>query len=401
MIMKPLLIALALLLSGCSRQQPPTVTAAGVPAKAEVASEVTMPPQVQRESGVVTAVVTRQAVPETVRSTARITNDENLTWRVGSLSEGRIVRIHANQGDTVTKNQVLAELHSHDIHESRAEYKKAKASLARAKGVVEFSTRVRDRAKRLYDLKAGSLEQLERAETELQNAKTDVTNAVVELERTEHHLTEVLGIPAEETDVPPSPDGEDNDLIPVRSPASGVVLLRNVTPGTVTTASTDFFLVSDLSRLWAIAEVNEEFLGKLRVGMPVRVFVQAYGQEAFLGRIGKLGETLDPATRTVKVRVDLANPRGRLKPEMYATTEIQIGAAEPVAVVPSEAVQEIRGQTSVFVKQGEDRFLVRPVRLGRSIDNAVEVLSGLEPGETIAVRATFVLKSEFLKSSMN
>lgn len=398
--MRYLSIVLAVILCACSRNQPQPVTAAATPAKTEVPDFVVIPAQVQKESGVVTQAVLKQAVPEAVRSTARITNDENQTWRVGSLSEGRIVRIHANQGDMVRKDQVLAELHSHDIHESRAEYKKAKADLARYKGVVEFSTRVRDRAKRLYNLKAGSLEQLERVETELQNAKTDVTNAVVELERTEHHLTEVLGIPAEESDLPPSPDGEDNDLIPVRSPASGVVLARNVTPGTVTTASMDFFLVSDLSKLWAIAEVNEEFLGKLRVGMPVRIFVQAYGQEPFLGRIGRLGETLDPATRTVKVRVELANPKGRLKPEMYATTEIQIGGAEPAAVVPSEAVQEVRGQPSVFVKQGEDRFQVRPVRLGRSIDNAVEVLSGVTPGEIIAVRATFILKSEFLKSSM-
>ena len=115
------------MLCSCSRNQPQPVTAASAPAKAEAQDFVVMAAQVQKESGVVTQMVTRQTVPETIRSTARITNDENQTWRVGSLSEGRVIRIHANQGDAVQKNQVLAELHSHDIHESRAEYKKAKA----------------------------------------------------------------------------------------------------------------------------------------------------------------------------------------------------------------------------------------------------------------------------------
>jgi RND family efflux transporter MFP subunit len=160
------------------------------------------------------------------------------------------------------------------------------------------------------------------------------------------------------------------------------------------------FLVSDLGKLWAIAEVQEEFLGKLRVGMPVRVFVQAYPQTPFAGRIGKLGETLDPATRTVKVRVDIPNPDGRLKPEMYANTEIEIGRTDPVVVVPAEAIQDARGQAVVFVQVAEDQFEARPVVTGRTLDGATEVLSGVQPGERIAVRATFILKSEFLKAAL-
>ncbi len=88
----------------------------------------------------------RTSSAEVVRSTARLTNNENDTWRVGAVAEGRIVRILANQGDVVKKNQLLAEMHSHDIHEARAEYKKAKAELARDKGVVEYARNQRDRA---------------------------------------------------------------------------------------------------------------------------------------------------------------------------------------------------------------------------------------------------------------
>ncbi len=256
-------------------------------------------------------------------------------------------------------------------------------------------------APRLYDLKAGSLAILEQKETELRNAETDVRNAEVEIERTVRHLVEVLHVPVEESDVPPpSPDGEDNDLIPVKAPAGGVVLSRNVTPGTVVNPASDMFLISDLTSLWAIAEVSEEYLGKLRLGMPAKVFVQAYPNEPFLGRIGKLGEVLNPSTRTIQVRVELSNSRGRLKPEMYATTEIQIGSGTPGLVIPSEAVQEVRSQSVVFVKTAADRFEVRPVRAGRTLDNSFEILSGLTAGEEIAVQSAFILKSEFLKASL-
>jgi cobalt-zinc-cadmium efflux system membrane fusion protein len=337
-------------------------------------------------------------MPEVVRSTARLTNDENRTWRVGSISEGRIVSIFANVGDYVKEDQVLARMHSHDIHESRAEYQKAMAELARRKGLVDYNQRLRDRAKRLYDLKAGSLEQVERADTELHNAQTDVKNAEVEVERTRSHITEVLGLTMDEMGRAPT---EEEDLIPVRAPANGVVLTRNVTPGTVVTASTDQFLITDLSRLWAIAEVNEEHLDKLRVGMPVRIFVQAYGTEPFVGRIGKIGDVLDPATRTVKVRVELTNSKGRLKLEMYASTEIEVGSSNPVLAVPPESVQDVHGQSSIFVKVARDRFEVRPVRVGSTLEHHdMEISGNVKPGEEVVTNAAFILKSEFMKATL-
>jgi len=340
-------------------------------------------------------------MPEVVRATARLTNDENHTWRVGAVAEGRIERVQANPGDVVQKGQLLAQMHSHDIHESRALYKKAKADQARAEGVEKYQTGVRDRAKRLLDLRAGSVAQLEQTETELKNSQTEVHNAETEVERTRAHLTEVLGIPAEESEVPAGPNGDDNDLIPVKAPANGVVLTRNVTLGTVVNTSTDLFVLTDLSTLWAIAEVNEEYLSKLRIGMPVKIFVQAYPNQAFQGRIGKLGEVLDPGTRTIKVRIDLPNPQGRLKPEMYADAELEIGRGGSALMLPSEAIQDLRGQSVVFVRIAPDRFEMRPVRTGKTVEESMEVLSGLQPGDNVVVKSAFILKSEFMKESLS
>lgn len=391
--------AFVCLLAGCGRKTvSESVETAAAPAMQQTA--VAIAPDAQRESGIATETVHKRPVPETLRAPARLTNDENRTWRVGAIAEGRIVYIRANVGDPVSAGQILALMHSHDVHESRALYKKAKADLARAKGVAEYARRQRERAQRLLDLKAGSVAQLEQKDTELRNAETEVDNAATELERTRTHLEEVLGIPAEESSAPGTGKEEDDDLIPIRAPAAGIVLARNVTPGTVVNPASDLFLVSDLSNLWAIAQISEEYLGRLRTGMPVRIFVQAYGEEAFSGRIGKLGDLLDPNTRTIQVRIDLANPRSRLKPEMYAAAEVELGAGGSAVVIPTEAVQEVRGQTVVFVKTAAAAFTVRPVTLGRTIDRSYEITAGLEDGETIATRSTFILKSEFLKASM-
>lgn len=402
-----ILVGAAVLLASCGNDlveankvdanKPVTET----PVAAKTANSVTFSAELQASSGVAVTTVSEKTLPELVHATARLTADENHTWRVGAVAEGRIEHVQANPGDVVKKGQLLAQMHSHDIHESRALYKRAKADLARAEGTAKYQEGVRDRAKRLLDLRAGSVAQLEQAETAFKNSQTDVRNAGFEVDRTEAHLTEVLGIPAEETDIPRGPDGADNDFIPVKAPADGVVLARNVTLGTVVTPSNDLFVLTDLSTLWAIAEVNEEFLGTLRIGMPVNVSVQAYPGQPFQGRISKVGEELDPNTRTIKVRIDLSNPKGRLKPEMYADAEIQVGRGGPALTLPSEAVQDLRGESVVFVRVAADRFEVRPVRTGKTMNGAIEITAGLRTGDEVVTHSAFILKSEFLKASMS
>ncbi len=398
--MRALLVACVLLWAGCSRPRP-SGTVAEATASKTPARWVLLSAQAQREAGIATAPVRLVSVPLTLEAAGRITPDENRTWRVGAVTEGRIVSVSAAVGDRVAQDQVLARMHSHDIHESRAAYRKALAEVARLRSAEAYARRVRDRARRLYELKAGSLEQLEHAETELRNAQAELANAETDLDRARRHLVEFLQIPA---DVPePAPRAEahrEEDLIPIKSPANGIVLARNVTPGTVVNPSTDLFVISDLSSLWMIATLAEEHLGRLKPGLPVWVTVQAYPGRRFEGRIARLGEQLDPTTRTVQVRVALPNRDGLLKPEMYARAEILLGRSAPALFVPQEAVQEIEGQTAVFVRTAPERFEPRPVRTGRAAGADVEIASGLRPGEVVAVRGSYILKSELLKAAL-
>ena len=400
--MRALLLIPILVLAGCGSQpQPGAVQAEAAPAKEPAGpNAVDLPLAAQKEVGIVVVQVESRAVSESLRVTARITADDNRSFHVGAITDGRVVKVFANVGDHVEKGQILARMHSHDIHEALAEYERSLAEQSRAKAAEDYARTVRDRAKRLYELKAGSLAQVEEAEVNLRNASTAYSNAGVDVERVRRHLEEFLGIPADVAHHEHGPAEDDAHLIPVRAPAGGTILARLVSPGTVVTASSDMFEISDLSRLWVMAEVNEESLASVKPGMPARVYVQAYGEKAFPGRVGRVGDKLDPATRTVPVRVEVNNQAKLLKPEMYATVELETGRSAPSLFVSNEAFQELRGQPVVFVRTGDSRFEARPVQTGRAANEGHFITAGLRAGDWVVTRGSFILKSEFLKASM-
>ena len=381
-------------LTSCSKNQDAATPAK--PAKAD-SGEVLLPAAEQQDAGVEVRPVEVRSIPETLHVTGRLALNENHTWRVGAVTDGRIMEVSANPGDIVASGEVLARMHSHEIHEARAMYRKALADLSSAKQNEAYATKVRDREKRLYEMKAASMAQVENAETMLKAAQTASMNAEAEVERTRKHLVDFLEV---------SPEGNasssaDADLIPIKSPAYGVVLSRTVTPGTVVQSSTEAFVLSDLSTLWMIAAVNEEYLPKLRVGMPVQVFVRAYGDQGFPASVEHIGEVLDPTTRTVMVRIEIPNAAKKLKPEMYAIGDVDLGGSKPGVFIPESAPQEVNGQKSVFVRVSPDRFRVRPIESGRTIEGALQVTRGLNAGDEVVTRGSFVLKSQLLKSSLS
>jgi multidrug efflux pump subunit AcrA (membrane-fusion protein) len=388
-----LLAAIALTLLSCSKDKQVTTPASSKPSAPS--NEVLMSAGEQQQAGVRVAPVELRSVPQVLHVTGRLALNENRTWRVGAVTDGRVVTVLANPGDTVRSGQVLARMHSHEIHESRAMYRKALADLSSTKQNEAYAQKVRDREKRLYELRAASPAQVESAETVLKAAQTATANAEVEVDRTRRHLVEFLDVALQDR------DNEDGDLVPIRAPSAGVVLSRTVTPGTVLQPSTEAFVLSDLSSLWMIAAVSEEYLPKLRPGMQVQVFVRAYGNEPFQATIEHIGEVLDPTTRTVLVRIKLPNSGNKLKPEMYAIGDIALGGSEKGVFIPESAPQEVNGQKSVFVRTKADRFEVRPIEPGRTIEGALQVKSGLKEGDEVVTQGSFVLKSQLLKSSLS
>jgi cobalt-zinc-cadmium efflux system membrane fusion protein len=214
-------------------------------------------------------------------------------------------------GDFVKASQVVARMHSHEVHDSRANRRQALSELARTKVLAEQAMRVRDRTRRLFDLKAASREQLEAADTQYQNARLSVDTADAEADKTKMHLTEFLEVEVHDDPRQESTD-PDADTIPIRTPETGTVIECLANVGSVLSAGNPIVTVSDLSSLWLIASVNEAEadLSSIHPGQPVQVSVRAYPERSFRGRVFRLGERLDPQTRTLQVRVVVANSQG-------------------------------------------------------------------------------------------
>jgi cobalt-zinc-cadmium efflux system membrane fusion protein len=307
----------------------------------------------------------------------------------------------AQVGDRVRDRQVLARLHSHDVHDGWAGYRKALAERRRAENQRAFAIEAHERAKRLFVDKAVSLQEVQRAEVDrvaaiqgVDVAQAEVLRAVEELE----HLGIDVSPDATTTDDALRVRDNANEQIPIRSPIGGVVLERLVTPGTTVTPGTPLFVVSDLSTLWAVAEIDEALLPRVKAGRRVDVSVAAYPGETFPGIITFVADLVNPKTRRITVRCTVPNAGGRLKPEMFATVALGEGDPKPVLVIPAAAIQSIDGQSVVFVEQQRGRFVPRPITTGATADGKVDVTAGLNAGDRVAVGGSFALKSELLKA---
>lgn len=141
------------------------------------------------------------------------------------------------------------------------------------------------------------------------------------------------------------------------------------------------------------AQVFEKDLGQVRVGQEASIRVEAYPQERFIGKVITIGDAIDPQTRTAAVRCDVANPRGLLKLEMFATVELPTAVMRAALTVPADAVQNYEGKPSVFVRTSSSHFIVRPVDVGRVVGATAEVTRGVQAGEAVVTRGAFQVKS--------
>jgi len=325
-----------------------------------------------------------------IEVTGQVAINEERSVRVGSLFTGRILEVPVRTGDRVRKGQPLAKMHTHEVHEAQAEYAKALAELNQRKKQAEYAKTLLDRAERLYQAKALSLNELERAKLEFNTAREEVARAEAERERAIGHR-EHLGLP----------DNLDYDQpVIVRAPAPGIVIKREITPGASVNPGDNLFFISDLSSVWVIAQAPEKNLPALKIGAQVQIKVAAYSNESFTGRITRIGEMLNPETRTVEVRSVVDNRSGKLKPEMFATISLAGDGKRDAMMVPNAALQQMDEQTVVFVAHGNNRFEQRMVRTGRKQGSLVEVIDGLAHGEQVVTDGSFQLKSEFSKDQL-
>jgi len=180
----------------------------------------------------------------------------------------------------------------------------------------------------------------------------------------------------------------------IHSPFDGVVVAKMVAAGQQVAPGMTLYTIADLSTVWVLADVYEYEIGWVKTGDKAEIAVPAYPGRKFSGRVAFIAPVLDPATRTVKVRLEFANPRGELKPEMFANAEIFTSARAKAVTVPKEAV--IRGgrRDVVIVARGGGLFAPREVTLGYEGDGYYEIAGGLTEGEEVVTSAQFLIDSE-------
>ena len=150
-----------------------------------------------------------------------------------------------------------------------------------------------------------------------------------------------------------------------------------------------------------MVDINEKDLAKVHKGQAAIVTVGAFPDLKLKGRITYIADLVDESTRTVKARIEVANPGRKLKPEMFATVELALAAdAPPVVAVPEDALQDLDGKKVVFVAENEAEFAARQVQAGRTAGGMIEIVSGLKEGERYAVKGAFILKSEVKKGEV-
>lgn len=310
--------------------------------------------------GVRTEVVAPRELIRTVRTVATVQADERRLYTVAPRFEGWIQRLYVNTaGQAVKKGEALMDVYSPELITAQHEYLIARKGL---KSVGDGGPDAQAAMQRL-------------AESALQRLRNwDISEADLEaLQR----------------------EGQVRQHVTLRSAASGVVLEKPAIQGQRFMPGEMLYRIADLSRIWILADVFEQDLAMVRRGQAAVIRINTYPGKLFTGEVTFIYPTVNPETRTATVRIELPNAQALLKPEMYGSAEFASSPGKTkMLAVPDSAVLDTGTRRLVFVDLGEGRFEPRTVKLGMRANGYAEVLGGLEAGETVVVRANFLIDAE-------
>lgn len=377
-----------LLWSGCDGP-PPNATGANPPPATPSTSLVRLTAEELKGAGITVQPVTRGEF-RTIRDfPGTVEPNEHALAEITTLVRGRVIDVYADLGREVKGGTLLALLYSSELGMAQSAYLKATAKL----NVAERAFR---RAELLLKEKVIGLAELQRREGEMLSLRAELREARDRLL--------ILGLTDEDLR-----NLDRNHTIrshvPVVAPFDGRVIARNLTKGEVVETTEKLFVVADLTDVWVTAVIPEKDIPYIRAdqtgsGQSVEVHVAAYPGQAFQGRITYVGDVLDPATRTMRLRLELPNPERKLKPAMYATVRVYSEPEPNTLLIPEAAVQRDRDRQFVFVEREPSVFEARDVKLGHSNGREITVKDGLLEGESIVTSGAFVLKSELLGEQM-
>jgi membrane fusion protein, copper/silver efflux system len=328
-------------------------TASTAPSKVSGYANVFVPPERQQFIGVKLATAELRDLSRTIRTTGRVTVDERRTAQVRTKFEGFVETLYVNvTGQPVRRGDALLTVYSPDLLATQNELILAERNRSDLGRSLADAARTR---LRLWDMSAAEVDRVART-------------------------------------------GKATRNVIIRSPVAGVVMTKNVVAGARVTPSDTLYEIADLSHLWLLADVYEAQLPSVHAGNAAQVLI---GGQTLAGRVTFISPVVAAQTRTANVRIELENPNGLLKPDMYAEVILQQPAGAHVAV-PDSAVMNTGTRSVVFVARGNGTFEPREVTTGAKADGFYEIRSGVQAGERVVVDANFLIDSESrLKSALS
>jgi Cu(I)/Ag(I) efflux system membrane fusion protein len=309
--------------------------------------------------GVRTEAAQLRSLDQSVRAAGRIEPDERRLFTIASKFEGYVERLHVNvTGQPVAKGQPLFEVYSPELVSAQREYAIA------VQGIDALKAAGAESQAGMKQLAESSLQRLRNWDISDEQVKT--------LAKT----------------------GATKRTLTFRSPAAGIVMEKKAVQGMRFMPGEMLYQVADLSAVWVVADVFEQDIGLVKSGAKAKVKINAYPDREFTGTVTYVYPTLKPETRTVPVRVELANPGLLLKPAMFAQVEVAVSVKPKVVTVPLSAVIDSGTRLIVLISRGAGRFEPREIKLGSRSDNDVEVREGVKEGELVVVSANFLIDAE-------
>jgi cobalt-zinc-cadmium efflux system membrane fusion protein len=364
--------------SVCPRCNPQLVTARGesLPVFPDPRTKVRLASvETAREAGIQTVRIAQTRLSEQLHVVGRLDFNQNRLAHLSGRDKAVILEIQADVGDDVVPEQPLLVLASAAIGEEQSRLSAAKANLAAASATVE-----RERA-----LEAEGIS----SKKELQAAEAARAGA-----RSEHEAAlAALGAAGAEA-------GSRGGRYILRSPIAGTVVARDAVIGKAATAGQPLLQVADVTTMWAFLEVPEADAARVHPGQRVTLHVEGIARDFNEATVNRISSSVDPHTRTVRVRVDVPNPDRSLKAGSLVHASIHVSADRDAVVVPDDAIQYAEGQSIVFVQRDEGIYLPVSVQLGLSVAGHTEIVRGLTEGAEVVTTGAFLLKTEILKESI-
>lgn len=329
-------------------------------------------------AGIKTAALQEQEVREQITVTATIEANQDRFASIAPRVSGKVAKVLVSLGDKVKQGQVLALIDSIEAGEAQSAYAQASSENALANAGLQ-------RAEKLFADQIIPQKDYLRAHADAEKAKA-VLRAATE-------RRQALGIGQDS-----GKHGEPS-VFPVTAPFVGTIVDKKAVMGELAQLDKALFAVAELSTVWIETNLFEKDIGKVKVGVPATVTTAAYPDQVFKGKVTYISSVMDKETRTIKARVEVPNPDGKLKIGMFANAAIDTATSSKAFILPVEAVVLIQGQPTAFVQDGEG-FSARAVELGDKLRGQVVLKAGIRQGEKVVTKGAYALKAKMLKSQI-